>query len=171
MLHLFAFQHFELRPDFVCMSKAITGGYIPFGAVWVDDAIADHYDEDVLACGLTNYGHPLGLAALDAVIDLLDDVTFSAAKQQLEFAFAEMIEGLADRHKSIVGFRRRGLLAAIDFNVALPAWQEFQNAGVYVILRDQMMVLAPPFISSRERLEQAFQSLHEVIGGQAAQVS
>lgn len=159
----FAFQHFELRPDLVCMSKAITGGYIPFGAVWVNDEIANRYDDDVLACGLTNYAHPLGLAALDAVLDLLTDVSFSANKQQLEIMFAELIESLADNHKSIAGFRRRGLLAAVDFKGTPPPWQAFLDAGLHVILRDQMMVLAPPFISSLERLEKAFAALHEVL--------
>ena len=103
------------------------------------------------------------VAALDAVMDTLTDVTFTASKQELEIAFAEMIEDLADRHRSIVGFRRRGLLAAIDFNSELPRWQTFLDAGLHVIIRDNMVVLAPPFVSTRERLERAFQSLHEVI--------
>ena len=160
----FAFHHFELRPDLICMSKAITGGYIPFGAVWVSQEISRHYDDDVLACGLTNYGHPLGLAALDAVLDMLKDVSFIASKQQLEIAFAERIENLADSHKSIVGFRRRGLLAAVDFKSGPSPWQRFLDAGVSVIIRDQCLVLAPPYISTADRLEKAFESLHQVIG-------
>lgn len=160
----FAFQHFELRPDLVCMAKAITGGYVPFGAVWVSSRIADVYDDDVLACGLTSYAHPLGLAALDAVLDLLTDVTFAADKQQLEIAFAELIENLADSHKCIAGFRRRGMLAAIDFRSEPPPWKSFLEAGLYVVLRDQMLILGPPFISTQERLETAFRSLHDVIG-------
>jgi taurine--2-oxoglutarate transaminase len=159
----FAFQDFQLRPDLVCMSKAITGGYIPFGAVWVDDRIASRYDDDVLACGLTNYAHPLGLAALDAVLDLLSDVSFAAGRQQLEKSFAGLIEDLADRHRSITGFRRRGLLAAIDFRSAPPAWQTFLDAGLYVAVRDHMLVLAPPFVSSPQRLKGAFQVVHDVL--------
>ena len=158
----FAFQHFDLRPDLVCMAKAITGGYVPFGALWVSETITGHYDDDVLACGLTNFGHPLGLAALDAVLDMLTDETFTANKQKLELAFAELIETYANSHKSIVGFRRRGLLAAIDFNIEPPSWQCFVDGGLFVVLRDQMLILSPPFVSSPERLENAFASLHEV---------
>ncbi len=164
----FAFHHFGLRPDLVCMSKAISGGYVPFGAVWVSDEIAARYDDEVLACGLTNYGHPLGLAALDAVLDLLTDVSFAAQKQQLEMTFAELVTRFADQHKDVSGFRQRGLLAAIDFHGDLPPWQSFIDAGVYVCLKDNMLILAPPFISQPDRLERAFQVLDKVFDTMAS---
>lgn len=159
----FAFQHFSLQPDLVCMSKGITGGYVPFGAVWVSDRIGEQYNDDVLACGLTNYGHPLGLAALDGVLSLLKDPSFGTQKQALESCFSDLLCELVEQHSCIKGFRNRGLLAAIDFACALPPWQTFLEAGLYVVLRDQMLILAPPFISTSERLAEAFQSLDKVV--------
>ena len=159
----FAFHHFDFQPDLVCMSKAITGGYVPFGAVWVSDEVGSRYDSDVLACGLTNYGHPLGLAALDAVIDILNDPDFCQQKRSLEKTFASALGKLQDQCASVVGMRYRGLLAAVDFNQALPAWQVFLEAGLYVVTRDQMLILAPPFVSTQERLMAAFGSLEEVL--------
>ena len=59
----FAFQRYDLKPDFVCMAKAISGGYVPLGALFVTEKIARFWDSKVLNCGLTSYAHPLALAA------------------------------------------------------------------------------------------------------------
>lgn len=159
----FAFQHFDLHPDLVCMSKGITGGYVPFGAVWVSDRIGEQYNDDVLACGLTNYGHPLGLAALAGVLSLLRDPEFCVKKQTLETRFCGLLGELVEQHQCVKGFRNRGLLAAIDFDRSPPAWQAFLDAGLYVVLRDHMLILAPPFISTSARLAEAFQALSKVV--------
>ena len=159
----FAFQHFELKPDLVAMAKGITGGYVPFGAVWVSDSLASRYDEDILACGLTNYGHPLGLAALDAVLDTLTDVSFTARKRELETAFGAFVKQTCEANESIQGFRQRGLLAAIDFVDKPPHWKAILEAGLYTITRDNMLVLAPPFTSNVDRLHRAFESLQSIL--------
>lgn len=158
----FAFHHFGLEPDLVCMSKGITGGYVPFGAVAVASRIASRYDDQVLACGLTNYAHPLGLAALDAVLDQFADSGFRQAKQDLEGVFSAGLKQL-DEMPGVVGHRSRGLLAAIDFESACPAWQTCVDAGLYVVTRDKMMILAPPFVSRPERLQQAFATVTGLI--------
>lgn len=164
----FAFQHFGIRPDLVTMSKGITGGYIPFGAVFVAPTLAARYDDEVLACGLTNYGHPLGLAALDSVMELLTDSDFLAAKKTLEQHFdAELLETLA--LPQVSGIRSKGLLAAIEFHGAAPSWQACLDRGLYLVTRDQSVILAPPFISSPERLARAFRDLRALISEGPAQ--
>ncbi len=159
----FALQHFGLQPDIVCMSKGITGGYIPFGAVWISSAIAAEYDNEILACGLTNYGHPLGLAAADAVMSLIEDPEFQQSKQALQDTFASRLSRLSQLPR-IRGTRYRGLLAAVDFHQRAPDWQTCLEAGLYLVAREKMLILAPPFISSPDRLERAFDVLDQLIG-------
>ena len=151
----FAFQDYGLEPDLVTLSKAITGGYVPFGAVWTSPRIASHYDEEVLACGLTNYGHPLGLAALEAVLDLLDEPSFNKNKTELEQSFAEWTEALTDL-PNVTEVRCRGLMARVDFAHAAPSWQEAFEAGLHLFSKNNFSILAPPYISSLDRLQQAF---------------
>ena len=45
---LFAFEHYDIVPDIVCMAKGLTSSYIPLGAVGMSDAIADHFRNNVL---------------------------------------------------------------------------------------------------------------------------
>ena len=154
----FGFHHFGVRPDIVAMSKAISGGYIPFGAVWVNDAIADYYDDEVLACGLTNYAHPLGLAALSGVLDWLESSERGEEKKRLEQTFTTCLEKWA-RHPQVSEVRSLGLLAGIDLHVPAPSWQDMVDAGLSVVAKKQMLVLAPPFVSSPQRLVAAFDVL------------
>jgi taurine--2-oxoglutarate transaminase len=147
----FAIHQFGLKPDLVTLSKAISGGYIPFGAVWVSERIAERYDRDVFACGLTSYAHPLGLAALDAVLDLLDDAEFLRHKQALERQFAQWIESLR-RHAKAVEVRSAGLLAAVELAGPAPTWSQLIERGVYAFSKQNLLVLAPPLIADPQRL-------------------
>lgn len=155
----FAFQHFGWQPDLVCLSKAISGGYIPMGAVWTSSEIAEFYRDQTLACGLTNYAHPLGLAALDGVLDILETPDYQANKIKLEQTFASGVEQLA----SILGAKEtrcRGLLAAIEWpDWQLPPWYDFLDAGLYVFTKQNMLILAPPLISHPARLQSALVAL------------
>jgi taurine--2-oxoglutarate transaminase len=44
-------------PDLITISKGLTGGYAPLGAVLVHERVARHFEENVLYAGLTFYGH------------------------------------------------------------------------------------------------------------------
>ena len=72
----FGYMNYNVKPDIICLAKAITGGMVPFGAVWVCNNISDYYMTNVLACGLTNYAHPLGMAALSGVLEIVQDFKF-----------------------------------------------------------------------------------------------
>src|SRR5207244_9794656 len=58
-----AMQHYGIRPDIVTCAKGLTSGYLPLGAVIVSDAIAQHFETNMLWGGLTYSGHPVCCAA------------------------------------------------------------------------------------------------------------
>ena len=72
----FGYHHYNFIPDIVCLAKSITGGFIPFGATYFDHDIALKFNDKVLSAGLTNYAHPLGLAATRAIIKLVSTKVF-----------------------------------------------------------------------------------------------
>jgi taurine--2-oxoglutarate transaminase len=153
----FAFHDYGITPDMVCMSKAISGGYIPFGAVWTSPAIATHYESETLCCGLTNYGHPLGLAALQAVLDLLGDPEFDAGMKNLESIFESELRRMGQRN-DVTEIRIKGLMAAIYFDHPAPNWQDGFDAGLHIFGKENYSILAPPYISSPDRLQQAIET-------------
>ena len=60
---MFAFQHWNIKPDIITFAKGVTCGYVPLGGVAVSKKIADYFDDHLLSCGLTYSGHPLSCAA------------------------------------------------------------------------------------------------------------
>lgn len=160
----FAFQHFDVRPDMVCMSKAITGGYVPMGAVWVNPKIADFYDQRLLVGGLTNYAHPVGLAAIGAVLQQVRDPGFLKDLREIESVFACRVQQLSLQHAA-TQVRRLGMLAAIEFGTRqLPPASDFWALGLHLYTRENMMILAPPLTTDLGRMEAAFDRLSEALG-------
>ncbi len=159
----FAFQAYKIEPDFVCMSKGITGGYIPFGAVWTSASVGRFYDAQLLACGLTSYAHPLGLAALDAVLDLMTDAEFAAERLVLESTLKDACNNIAE-WDTVADVRCLGLLAAIDLpGEAIPSGDTFFDHGLHLYSKNNSVIVAPPFVSTPARLSQAMDVLQQVL--------
>ena len=118
----------------------------------------------MFAAGLTSYAHPLGLAAMDGVLDLLQDPAFLGPVRALEQAFlAEMRELAAG--PEFQALRCHGLLAALDF--AGPGrwkWQDFAAAGVHLFANDKRLVLAPPMVMAVDELKACCASIRRVLG-------
>lgn len=160
----FAFHQWSIEPDMVCMAKAITGGWIPLGALWTSERIARHFDDHVLACGLTSYAHPVGLAAMGAVLDHLTDPHFRRTKSELEDSFARKVEGLLDR-PNVTSVRVVGLLACIDLADGVQVtWERGLEAGLHLACPPGRIILAPPYVMSPSELDEAFRRLGELIG-------
>lgn len=166
----FAFHHFGVMPDLICMSKGLTGGYIPGGAVWTSNRIAEKYEQDILSCGLTNYGHPLALAAIDAVLDIIDSADFDDNKRQLETIFESFLFKLAKKDY-VRDIRCKGLLMAIELDFKAPVWQEFFESGLYLYSKENMIVLAPPLTSKPSRLAAAIECFEQVIQRNALKIN
>lgn len=158
----FGFHHFGVAPDLVTMSKGISGGYVPFGAVWTHPHIARYYENEVLACGLTNYAHPLGLAALDAVLDLFESAEFQARRAAVEEQFQGWLRRLASQ-PGIREVRSRGCLAAIETAHPAPSWGALIAAGIYAYSKERMVVLAPPLNSDLVHLAAAAERVERLL--------
>ncbi len=159
-----AMHHYGIKPDFVCMAKAISGGYVPFGALWVKEELAQYYNQRVLCTGLTAYAHPLGLAAADAVLDLMADKDFKVARA----ALAEQFTSCAFRmknHPRIKAVRVKGLLAAFDLEPGPEIfWETGLNHGIHIAIKNHTIILAPPLVMTSEECDILFASLEKLLG-------
>lgn len=159
----FAFHHFGAQPDMVCMSKALTGGYVPMGAVWTSAKIADFYDRQMLVGGLTSYAHPLGLAAIRGMLQQVHEPEFLQGLAQRESLFAERVRELAHRHGGSP-VRLLGMLAAIEFGSRqLPSASDFLASGLHLYTKENMMILGPPLTTDPTRMCDAFDEVSMVL--------
>lgn len=160
--HNFAFQKYGIKPDFVCMAKGISGGYIPFGALWTSKRVADFYSERVLNCGLTNYSHPLGLSALRGVLDHFDDESFCRHLATIEKVFHEQLD-IIEKSSFVQEVRKIGMLSAIILKDKKISWEDGIKAGIHIASKENMIVLAPPLVISEEDLKEGMRRLGKLI--------
>lgn len=120
--HLSAGARFGVHPDIICLSKGLTNGTVPMGAVLlgagIRDAICQGPEQLVeLPHGYTCSGHPLAATAAMAALDVYEDGALFARARALEEPFADMLHGLAE-HPLVMDVRNLGLMGAIDLHPA-----------------------------------------------------
>ena len=139
---MFAFEHEEIaaggviEPDFLCLGKGLTGGYIAMSAtlssrrIW-EAFLGDYTESKTFFHGHTYGGNPLAAAAGLAVLDLLEghlgDGRFSleAIRANSE-CFAKVLEPLDD--SPIIGqVRRLGMMAALVLVASKETKSPFQG--------------------------------------------
>lgn len=128
---MFACEHASVVPDIICLSKALTGGYLPLGATVATDAIYDTFlSEDrtkTFFHGHSYTGNPLACAVGIASLDLLHETGALARVAALEHSLRAGLEPLRDL--PIVGDVR--VLGGVGI-VELVTDKEARTAGGYL---------------------------------------
>jgi len=157
----FGYMHYGVEADLICLAKGISGGMIPFGAVWTSQKIALYYEDHLLCCGLTNYAHPMGIAAMRGVLEIVKDKNFQTNLKKVETVFSDELSKL--KSLSIVkDYRVHGMLAAVDLNKSVDG-KKFMEAGLYLVSQTNRIILAPPLIISEELLRDAMAKVTKVL--------
>src|SRR5262249_20424929 len=118
----FGFQHWDVVPDMITTAKGLASGYATIGAVLVHERIARHFDEQVLACGLTYYAHPVSCAAAVATLDVYRDEHMFENSARLGPVLRRELDAVAARLAVKPFVRSLGLLGAIELEAPLERW-------------------------------------------------
>jgi adenosylmethionine---8-amino-7-oxononanoate aminotransferase len=168
---LFACEQAGIRPDFLCLSKGLTGGYLPLSVVLTTDGIyAAFYDEYVkLNAFLHSHsytGNALACAAALATLDIFRDEPVLARNRALAEHFARAVAPLAG-HPHVADVRQRGMITAFEMvrdkarREPYP-WQERRGLAVYrhalsrgVLLRPigNVVYFMPPYVVEPEHID------------------
>ncbi|MES1256247.1 MAG: adenosylmethionine--8-amino-7-oxononanoate transaminase, partial [Acidobacteriota bacterium] len=97
---MFACEHASVSPDVICLSKALTGGYLPLGATVATEAVYEAFLSDDRARtffhGHSFTANPLACAVACASLDLFDETDALAQVGQLEGWLARGLDPLRD---------------------------------------------------------------------------
>ena len=115
---LFAFEHWGLEPDLVPVSKSLSGGYVPVGALlmskWVHERVFDSM-ENAFSHGSTFAPNELAMAAGLATLRELDEQELVERSARLGERLLELTAPLVDRYEVVREVRGLGLMWAIEF--------------------------------------------------------
>lgn len=122
---MFACEQAGIRPDFLCLSKGITGGYLPLSVVLTrDEVYAAFYDDDTARGFLHSHsytGNPLACRAALAVLDIFEQDDVIAANRGKTARFSEIL-GEVRAHPRVRHFRNAGMIWAFDVADASPGF-------------------------------------------------
>ncbi len=114
---MFACEHADIEPDFLCLSKGITGGYLPLSVVLTTDAIYEAFYHDEVERGFLHShsytGNALACSAALAVLDIFEDSDVIAANRELALKLNALAQPLA-AHAKVRGFRHLGMIWAFE---------------------------------------------------------
>src|SRR6185503_9122603 len=149
---MFACEQAGIRPDYLCLSKGLTGGYLPLSVVMTTDVIYEaFYDEYVkLNAFLHSHsytGNPLACAAANATLALFREQPVLERNRVTAARMAQSVAHLAD-HPHVAEIRKRGMILAIELvrersrKEPFP-WQERRGLRIYRHALERGVLLRP----------------------------
>ncbi len=177
----FAFENFDVVPDLVTFAKGVTCGYVPLGGVAVSSKVAEYFEENLLSCGLTYSGHPLGCAAGIACIDYYQKTDMNAKVQEMSKVLSFILDELKEKHPCVGDVRCIGLFSAIELvksketkEALVPYGKDPEGIMGSIIGRlkekkfmtyshENMLFVNPPLIITKEQLEEEMIKMDEVL--------
>ena len=183
---MFAFEHANVSPDIMCLSKGLTGGYMPMALFVTTQKIYDAFYADyntgkAFMHSHTYSGNPLACSAANAVLDILEDGSVLKTAQQNAKYFNDLIKEKFLNHKNVGEVRHIGLINAIEivknkktkesFDSKLrTGYQIYKKAlkrGVILRPLGDIIYFNPPLIIEKKDMDYAvntsFECMNEVL--------
>jgi adenosylmethionine-8-amino-7-oxononanoate aminotransferase len=168
---MFACEQAGITPDFLCLSKALTGGYLPMAAVLTTDKLYQAFYDDysTLRAFLHSHtytGNPLACAAALATLDIFEQDNVIEANKRLAVRMKTATAHLSD-HPKVAEVRQTGMALAIEMvqdrasKTPYP-WQERRGLKVYqhalqrgALLRPlgSVVYFLPPYTITEEQID------------------
>lgn len=168
-----------LSPAAVCLSKGLTGGFLPLGATaFREDIFRDFLSEDrkeAFFHGHSFTGNPLGCAAALAALDLLEDPSTAQRWRDLETWQRQNLAHLQAEH-NVSGTRVLGTIAAFELPDAPGGYlasrgqivaRLCRDAGVLVRPLGDTLYVVPPFSIRQNQLQRVYQALSDAVAAVA----
>ncbi|MDO9226438.1 MAG: adenosylmethionine--8-amino-7-oxononanoate transaminase [Pseudomonadota bacterium] len=151
---LFACEQAGIRGDFLCLSKGITGGYLPLSCVLTTDSIYAAFHGDATARGFLHShsytGNPLACRAALAVLDIFEQDDVIVANRAKAARFTELLAEVV-AHPRVRNFRHTGMIWAFDVVDAAPDFSDdFHRRalarGVFIRPIGHSVYFMPPYV-------------------------
>jgi adenosylmethionine-8-amino-7-oxononanoate aminotransferase len=167
---LFACEQAGIRPDFVCLSKGLTGGYLPLSVVVTTEEVYGAFYDDYtrLSAFLHSHsytGNPLACAAALATLDIFESDRVVERNQALAGRMAAAAAPLAS-HPNVAELRQTGMILAIELvrdrrtresfdwreRRGLRLYEHAQSRGVLLRPLGPVVYWMPPYVIGEDEV-------------------
>jgi adenosylmethionine---8-amino-7-oxononanoate aminotransferase len=185
--HMFACGQAGISPDIMCLSKALTAGYMPLSLVVTTDNIyqafySDYSEQKAFMHSHSYTGNPIACAIACESLDIFEDDDVLAKNDLKSKYIAEMVSWFAQNHPHVGEFRQMGMIGALELVEDKRSRKAFDREkrvgyGIYkialgkgVLLRPlgNVIYFMPPYIVEKKDIglmvDVAIQSIQEYFG-------
>jgi len=180
-LALFACQEESVQPDFLCLAKGLTGGYLPMAATLTtqnifDAFLGEYHEFKTFFHGHSFTGNQLGAAAALTSLELLETKASLRARAVLEKTLRAELQSLWPL-PHVGDIRQVGLVAGIELvknwrtrepfelreRAGIRVCEAMARRGVLTRPIGNVIVLMPPYCTTQVQLRQMVFALHDSV--------
>jgi putrescine aminotransferase len=171
----FASNLWDLDPDFMNTAKGVTSGYLPLGALFVSEEIADVVIRGGFFSHVFTYsGHPAATAAAMANLDILESEGLITRAHDSIGPYLQKRLREFENHPAVGEVRGLGLIAAMELlppsrqkevkpTVGPKALALFREAGVIVRVGGNTVAFSPPLIITEAEVDMIIAAVAKVL--------
>lgn len=169
---LFAFEQCNVIPDFLCLSKGITGGVLPLSVVLTHNRIFevfyDDYESQKAFLHSHSYtGNALAIACAHATLDLFEKDKIIASNQHKQAQISAHFDSLR-KHPKIKNLRQKGMILAFDLVLpykrsGIEFYQKALKKGLLMRPLGNTIYFMPPYIITEEEIAFVAQEIQQIL--------
>mgnify|MGYP003957138475 FL=1 len=171
---MFAVEQANISPDFLCLSKGITAGYLPLSVVLFTDDIYNafycDYNEGKSFLDSHSYtGNTLACAVANASLDIFEKDNV-IENNQIKI---DLMKDLTQKFKSldnVLEVRQTGMICTIELKgyksedrIGLKIFQEALKHGVYIRPLGHIIYFMPPYIFTKKQIKKMIDTTYKVV--------
>ncbi|MDP0495370.1 MAG: adenosylmethionine--8-amino-7-oxononanoate transaminase [Verrucomicrobiota bacterium JB024] len=160
-----------VEPDFLCLAKGLTAGYLPLAATLTTEAVFQVFlgrfeEYKAFYHGHTFTGNPLGAAVAHKSIELLEERMADGSHAETLAAFESAVKQYGVDSGLFPVVRQRGLLAALELperpvpeRTGLKISLEARQHGLICRALGDTLLVVPPLVITPEEIDFLFKQL------------
>ena len=159
---LFAFQHFGVVPDVVCIAKPIAAG-LPLGAFLANERFAQHITPG--KHGTTFGGGPLTCRVALEYLAILEDENLLEQVRRVGGYFSQKLRELVEKFDIAVESRGMGAIQALQLTVpGKPILEGALAKGLLInVTQDTVLRFLPPFLLQEKHVDSGMRILRKLL--------
>lgn len=158
---MFACEQANITPDFLCLSKGITGGTLPLSVTLTSDTVYQAFYDDRTTRGFLHShsytGNALACSAALATLSIFETENVLEQNRQKALMFSQILEPIT-QHERTLNARHLGMIWAFDIETgradfARASYQTALQSGLLIRPIGNTLYLMPPYCIQTEHMQ------------------
>jgi len=171
---LFACEKAKITPDFIVLSKGLTGGYLPLSVVLTSNEIyakfyCDYNEHKAFLHSHSYTGNALACAAANATLDIFENDNVIENNKETAKYISEKLEKFRDL-KNVGEIRQTGMIFVVELKgyksedrIGLKVYQHGLKHGVLLRPLGHVVYFMPPYIITKKEIDKMVDTAYDAI--------